>query len=127
MKKKNKAQQEAADALRHDTAKPKHGDLRVWHIPQIPGRPFHVPVKTLSEAKLVLDTLAQYDLFQLAHNIKPDYSNAGGLQAFDANDDHDGPDGSWIDWYGSDAEEIDSFTVDQLRTSAPTWEMAELV
>jgi hypothetical protein len=61
-------------------SEPKSGDLRVWHIPQIPGKPFHVAVQSLAEAKLVLNALAQYDLFQFDNHIKPDYANAQGLE-----------------------------------------------
>ena len=57
--------------------KPKAGDLRVWWIPQVPMKAFHVPVADLAEAKLVIDTLAKYDLFQLENKIKPDFCNAG--------------------------------------------------
>lgn len=82
---------------------PKKGDLRVWWIPQVPGKAFHVPVKTLREAKLLIDTLANYDMFQLQHRIKPDYSNAGGLQIYEpdsAVDDDGKPtkDDAWFDW-----------------------------
>jgi len=77
----------------------KEGDLKVWWIPQIPGKPFEYPVKTIVEAKKLLDVLAQYDLFQFHHKIKPDYSNAGGLQVFE--------DGEWIDWSNEDGYDID--------------------
>lgn len=79
--------------------KPKDGDLRVWWIPQIPMEPFNVPVDSVAEAKLVLKTLADYDLFQFAHNVKPDYSNAGGLNVFDG--------GEWCEWNSADGLEID--------------------
>lgn len=69
----------------------KEGDLRVWWIPQVPDKPFYVPVKDVEEAKKILDTLAKYDLWQLAHNIKPDYSNAGGLEVYEK--------GEWSEWY----------------------------
>ena len=32
---------------------PKIGALRVWHIPRVPGKPFHVYVDTLQEAQRV--------------------------------------------------------------------------
>ena len=85
---------------------PKFGNLRVWWIPQVPMKSFVYPVETIKEAKRVLDMLAQYDLFQLEHRVKPDYANVGGLQIY-------GYDGeteksmSWIDWYNDDGEEID--------------------
>lgn len=53
---------------------------RVFWIPQIPMEPFHVPVDTIAEGRWLVDVLANYDLFQLRHNIKPDYCNVGGVQ-----------------------------------------------
>ncbi len=68
---------------------PKEGDLRIWWIPQVPGTPFYVPIDDQRKGRWLLDVLANYDLFQLEHNIKPDYSNAGGLSVFE--------DGEWCD------------------------------
>ena len=65
------------------------GDLRVWWIPQIPGQPFYVDVASIDEGWWLLDVLANYDLFQLRNNIKPDYSNGGGLSIVE--------DGEWVD------------------------------
>ena len=65
------------------------GDLLVWWIPQVPGKPFEVSVPTREEGRRLLDTLAAYDLFQFKQNIKPDYSNVGGLMVYE--------DGEWID------------------------------
>jgi len=76
------------------------GQLRVWHIPQVPMHSFYVYVNTIQEGKLVLDTLAYYDLFQLKYNIKPDYSNAGGLQVYEK--------GEWCDWEDKEGNDIDS-------------------
>ena len=87
-----------------NSVEPKNGDLRVWHIPQIPMKPFLVPVSNLIEAKLILDTLAQYDIFQFENNIKPDYSNAAGLSVYE--------DGEWTDWYDDDGNTIDELTAD---------------
>lgn len=53
---------------------------RVWWIPQVPMQRFFVPVKSPDEARLILTTLAKYDLFQFQNKIKPDYCNAGGLE-----------------------------------------------
>lgn len=66
--------------------------LRVWHIPQIPGKAFYIPVNDVREAKKVMDILAAYDLFQLDNNIKPDFSNVSGVQQFDELDKE------WYDW-----------------------------
>lgn len=77
------------------------GELKVWWIPQIPMKPFEMPVSDKYEAVLLLATLAKYDLFQLENNIKPDFSNAGGLQVFE--------DGEWCDWCDEDGEDIDFY------------------
>jgi len=68
--------------------------LKVWWIPQVPTKAFEVEVETLWEAHLILDTLARYDQFQLDNNVKPDYSNAGGLVVFE--------DDGWFDWWIDD-------------------------
>lgn len=55
-------------------------EVRVWWIPQIPGDPFHVTVPDLDTGILVANALAEYDLFQYEHKVKPDYANAGGIE-----------------------------------------------
>ena len=69
--------------------------LRIWWIPQIGANipRFIVEVNDLAQAKLLLDTLAVYDIFQLENNIKPDFANAGGLEVWNENDN------DWEDWY----------------------------
>lgn len=88
----------------------KFGQMRVWHIPQVPGKAFHVLVESPSEAKKILDVLAMYDLFQYENRIKPDYCNAGGLEIYEK-DDGDGKPG-WCEWYDSETgEDIDSWEI----------------
>lgn len=62
---------------------PKLGDMRVWHVPQVPMKPFFIKVTTLAEAISCLIVLAKYDQFQLENRIKPDYCNAQGLERFE--------------------------------------------
>ena len=81
--------------------------LRIWWIPQVPGKTFKVDVNSVEEGVKLMDTLANYDLFQLENNIKPDYCNAGGLIMFDAKDDTDSPQGSWVDWFDEETGEDD--------------------
>jgi hypothetical protein len=73
--------------------------LRVWWIPQMPMQAFRVDVDSVEEGAKLLNTLARYDEFQFEHKIKPDYSNAGGLEMFDPEDKEDSPLGSWISWH----------------------------
>ncbi|MFM9932883.1 hypothetical protein [Achromobacter xylosoxidans] len=77
---------------------PNIGDLRVWHIPQIPMNAFHVPVDSPKEAKKILDVLANYDLFQYENNVKPDYCNAAGLEVYEEGGSEDGQSPGWVDW-----------------------------
>jgi hypothetical protein len=86
----------------------KNGDLRVWWIPQVPMKAFHVPVNMIQEAKLILDTLAEYDKFQYENRIKPDYSNAGGLQVYI--DEELEPD--WYEWENEFGEDIQQTALD---------------
>lgn len=74
------------------------GDLRVWHIPQVPGKPFEVLVNNPIEGMFIMDILARYDLFQFEHNIKPDYCNAQGLDVWE--------DGEWCTWYDEDGRDV---------------------
>ena len=69
--------------------------MRVWWVPQIPMKPFRVDVEDLAQAKLLIKTLAEYDIFQFENNIKPDYCNAGGLEVFE--------DGEWVEWESLDS------------------------
>jgi hypothetical protein len=71
---------------------PKQGSLRVWHVPQIPGAPFYVPVVNVAQAKLVLKLLGDYDAFMLANHVRPEYSNANGLEVYYEL-------GGWQEWH----------------------------
>lgn len=82
------------------------GDLQVWWMPQVPMKTvFTVPVASVAEGAKLLDVLADYDLFQLAHRIKPDYNNTGGLQRW-SEDTVDGVPG-WEDWEDESTGESD--------------------
>jgi hypothetical protein len=84
-----------------EKAMPKEGDLKVWWIPQVPMKPFEVPVKNLEEAKLLLNVLAAYDFFQFKTRVKPDYANAGGLLSYE--------EGDWFEWNNDDGEDINFY------------------
>ena len=81
--------------------------LRVWWIPQVPMKSFNKEVKTLREGKLLLETLADYDLFQYENRVKPDYSNAGGLSVWDQEEQE------WLDWEDEEARTIDNLSMDE--------------
>ena len=62
---------------------PSEGALRVWYIPQVPGSPLFVPVRDLYEAQLVAEALVALSTFEFENNIKPDYSDALGVERFE--------------------------------------------
>lgn len=66
--------------------------LRVWHIPQVPGKPFYVYTDDIREAKKIMAILAVYDLSQLENRIKPDFTNTNGVQRYDETEKE------WTDW-----------------------------
>lgn len=83
----------------------KQGDLQVWWNPQIGmAESFEVKVSSIEEAAKILNVLAEYDSFQLDNNIKPDYSNMGGLEEWSDDSDGEGTPG-WIDWMDEETGE----------------------
>jgi hypothetical protein len=70
------------------------GALCVWWIPQVPMKPFRVPVADIEQAKFLLSTLADYDAFQFENRVKGDFCNVGGLIVFE--------DGEWCEWCDDD-------------------------
>jgi len=66
--------------------------LRIAHFPQIGAKAFEVEVSNLQEARLLYNTLADYDLFQYHNQIKPDYANATVVQEWLEEE------GEWISW-----------------------------
>lgn len=97
----------------------KVGDLKVWWIPQVPMTAFEVEVSSITEGVKILNTLADYDLFQLKHNVKPDYCNAGGLVMWDENSDGEGIPG-WVDWYDEETGEDDPVLYLTMLAAAPS-------
>lgn len=83
---------------------PKQGDFKIWWIPQVPMKAFEVLVPDgpdpIKAAAWLLYALAKYDMFQYENNVKPDYSNAGGLMIYDEVD-------GWTDWYDDNGDDID--------------------
>lgn len=81
--------------------------LRINWYPQIPCKPFHIPIQTVAEGTKIMAILADYDQFQYQQKIKPDYANTGTIQIFDPNDHTDSPNGSWIDHNEDDEDDED--------------------
>lgn len=98
--------------------KPFYFKFRVWHIPQVPGEAFAVEVRDFAEAQRIQTTLADYDAFQFKNNIKPDYSNASGIQIYQHDlTDQDlaemGLEDRWVDI--GDVDELNEY-VEHLQT-----------
>lgn len=77
--------------IKKEIKKAMEGQLRIWWVPQIGmDETFTRLAPELNTAVMMLDMLADYDQFQLDNNIKPDYSNMGGVEVFE--------DGEWLEW-----------------------------
>lgn len=85
--------------------------LKVWWIPQVPMTEFEVFVDSFVAAKVLLESLAKYDLFQLEQHIKGDYSNAGGLCVWDESLEPDEHGSKWTSWESDDFREFDDLTL----------------
>ncbi len=86
----------------------KKKELQVWWVPQVPMKGFIVKVDSVVEGKKLLNILADYDTFQFENRVKPDYSNAGGLQEFDGKE--------WICWESENGDSIDELTLEELKS-----------
>ena len=75
--------------------------MRVWWIPQVPGKMFFTPVSSLPMGVYIMNLLASYDLFQFENNIKPDYANTGGIEVWNEDD------GEWESWCDEETGEDD--------------------
>lgn len=67
-------------------------EYKVWHIPQVPGKPFEIFCETFEEAVNIVRVLSEYDKFQFENKIKPDYANMSGLDQWDDEDEE------WYSW-----------------------------
>lgn len=76
-------------------------NYRIWHVPQVPGKAFHVYIKSIEEAVKILNVLANYDLFQLKNNIKPDFANLQGFEKWDSDAK------TWVCWNDEETGEDD--------------------
>lgn len=90
--------------------------LKIWWIPQVPMPAFRREVDNLVEAKLLLDTLATYDIFQYENHLKGNYCNVGGLEVYDTESQE------WIEWYDLETgDNINSFSLTELREKQLTY------
>jgi hypothetical protein len=100
-----------APAIRHleSSGTPSQSaQFRVWWVPQVPMQSFLYEVPDIATGKALCDALAKYDMFQLEHNVKPDYCNAGGM-AWKHPVHTDG------EWHDFDYE--DEFEVEDIHTA----------
>ena len=84
---------------------PVRGDLRIYHIPQVPMPAFRVGVADVTAAAEMLRVLARYDRFQYDHRVKGDYSSVQGLEVYNPPEDWDDGD-EWTEWYSTDGGDL---------------------
>jgi len=84
-----------------DTTTPALNDLRVYYIPQVPMKAYTVAVPDLATGKLVLDAIVGLSIFEFENNIKPDYSDAAGIERYEDDSEYGQK------WYEVDEEEYE--------------------
>lgn len=67
--------------------------IRVAHFPQVPCEPFTVDVDSPKEGLLVINALANYDLFLHQEGHREDYANASFLEEYDEEEKE------WFSWF----------------------------
>ena len=74
--------------------------LRVWYL--ILGTDlYYQEVKTLEEAKLVIDSIARFLNTKIEEGVFEDHCSAAGLQYYDTEE------GIWLDWYDENGLDFD--------------------
>lgn len=76
-----------------------HKKFKVWYIPQVPMQPFEVECETAEQAQDALDLITNFSIFEFENKVKPDYSDAGGVEKWDETDQE------WFDYDESDDHE----------------------
>jgi hypothetical protein len=66
--------------------------FKAWYIPQVPMKAFEVYAETADEAQAALDLITDFSIFEFDNHIKPDYSDAGGVEEWDEADQE------WFDY-----------------------------
>lgn len=77
--------------------------MRVYFIPEIanPQNIFCKEVSSVEEARIVLDTLADFNLFEIEQKIVPDIAgNMSGLQVWNENEQE------WEEWEDEEGNNI---------------------
>lgn len=75
-------------------------DLRIYfHI--LGTRPYHQVVSSPEEAKLVIDSIADFVNFQINNGVFPDHCNTAGLEEWDDEEQ------DWVTWYDEEGLDLD--------------------
>lgn len=75
------------------------GDVKIWYVPQVPMDAFEMQVPDVQTGWIVLEAIYRVALFELEHNVKPDFANTGGIARYE----QDGAGG--FDWFDVEEEE----------------------
>ena len=96
--------------------------FRIWYIPQVPWRPFQEYADTKEEWIKLLQTVIKFSIFEFSERIKPDYSDASGMEYFYTDEQSieyadeenmveeiDGVRGVWLEWYDDEWNDVDEY------------------
>jgi len=71
--------------------------FKAWYIPQVPMQAFEREFSDLATAKVVLNAIIDFSIFEFKNRVKPDYSDAAGIAVWDGEDWEDLDDSEWSD------------------------------
>ena len=92
------------------TAVFKPTQFRVWMIPSVPGEPATVPVTTINEACIALDTLVAIRENLEERNLPVWYDDVSGVEVRNSEDE-------WDEFYDEDGEDFEYYY--HLHTETP--------
>lgn len=70
-------------------------------------KPFYKSVSSVEEAKIVIDSIAEFINFKVDEGIFPDHCNVAGLEYFDEEEN------DWLTWYDEEGNDIDEHFSEQ--------------
>ncbi|OZB79885.1 hypothetical protein [Microbacterium sp. 13-71-7] len=73
--------------------------FRIWYVPQVPMKAFTREFDDLDAAKMVLNAVIDFSIFEFENDVKPDYSDAAGISRWESDGD------GGFDWFDLEEDE----------------------
>lgn len=94
---------------------PKHGDLRIYFNPAVPGVTFYRDVNSVREAVQALNTLREFSAFYAEAHFMPSAGSVDGVEIYDT---VAGGGLEWQEWESADGLDAFQAVAEQDETAA---------